>query len=154
MRKAWLETEFRRGVLAFGGAILISAVSLELVPEGSRHLGILPAVAALAFGGVAFMVLDRRLAVRAPCRLGGHFLLAGHPGATGGLMLAAAGGILYITFQDIAPQARLLHHWGPPLGAVHGFLVGLAAHMWLQTAPRVPLDVKATRLLARPGTVV
>lgn len=49
-------------------------------------------------------------------------------------MLAAAGGILYITFQDIAPQARLARHWGPPLGAVLGFVVGLAGHMWLQGA--------------------
>jgi ZIP family zinc transporter len=46
-----------------------------------------------------------------------------------GIMLFAAGGILYLTFQDIAPQAALKRHWGPPLGAVAGFALGLAGHM-------------------------
>ncbi len=50
------------------------------------------------------------------------------PAALGALMLAAAGGILYLTFQDIAPQAKLDCHWGPPLGAVLGFLVGMTGH--------------------------
>jgi hypothetical protein len=36
-------------------------------------------------------------------------------------MLAAAGGILHLTFPDIAPQARL----GRLLGAVFGFLVDM-----------------------------
>jgi ZIP family zinc transporter len=46
-------------------------------------------------------------------------------------MLAAAGGILYLTFQDIAPQAKLDCDWGPPLGAVLGFLVGMVGHQLL-----------------------
>lgn len=40
-------------------------------------------------------------------------------------MLSAAGEILYLTFQDLAPQAKLDRHWAPPLGAVAGFLLGL-----------------------------
>jgi ZIP family zinc transporter len=44
------------------------------------------------------------------------------------IMLFAAGGILYLIFQDIAPQARLERHWGPPLGAVAGFLMGMLGH--------------------------
>lgn len=40
-------------------------------------------------------------------------------------MLFAAGGILYLIFQDIAPQSRLERHWGPATGAVIGFGVGL-----------------------------
>lgn len=50
------------------------------------------------------------------------------PEILGAVMLLAAGGILYLTFEDIAPQARLERHWGPPLGAVAGFLLGLAGH--------------------------
>lgn len=41
-------------------------------------------------------------------------------------MLFAAGGILYLTFQDIAPQVPLARHRGPPLGAMAGFALGLA----------------------------
>jgi ZIP family zinc transporter len=44
-------------------------------------------------------------------------------------MIFAAGGILYLTFQDIAPQAKLQKHWGPPLGAVAGFLLGLIGQL-------------------------
>lgn len=40
-----------------------------------------------------------------------------------------AGGILYLVFQDIAPQARLEKHWAPSLGAVAGFLLGVLGHM-------------------------
>jgi len=44
-------------------------------------------------------------------------------------MLFCAGGILYLTFQDIAPQAKLERAWAPPLGAVVGFLIGLTGYM-------------------------
>lgn len=43
----------------------------------------------------------------------------------GGVMLFAAGGILYLVFQDIAPQSRMRSHWAPPLGAVLGFALGM-----------------------------
>ncbi len=47
------------------------------------------------------------------------------------LMMFSGGGILYLTFQDIAPQAKLEHHWGPALGAAAGFLLGLVGQMLL-----------------------
>lgn len=40
-------------------------------------------------------------------------------------MLFAGGGILYLTFQDLAPQAHVHRHWAPSLGAVAGFLFAL-----------------------------
>ncbi|MDF1528176.1 MAG: divalent cation transporter [Sedimenticola sp.] len=43
----------------------------------------------------------------------------------GATMLYASGGILYLIFQDIAPQAHMKRHWAPPLGAVIGFSVGM-----------------------------
>lgn len=48
------------------------------------------------------------------------------------VMIVAAGGILYLIFQDIAPQARLERHWAPPLGAVAGFGLGLLGHLLMQ----------------------
>lgn len=46
----------------------------------------------------------------------------------GAILLFAAGGILYLIFEDIAPQAQLRRHWAPPLGAVAGFMLGLLGH--------------------------
>lgn len=57
----------------------------------------------------------------------GHALLQDHGGLTAAIMSFAAGGILYLVFQDIAPQAKMRLHWTPPLGAVLGFLTGMLA---------------------------
>lgn len=61
--------------------------------------------------------------------ISGHIWLAQQPAILGAIMLFASGGILYLVFQDIAPQARLEKHWAPPLGAVAGFLLGVLGHM-------------------------
>jgi ZIP family zinc transporter len=42
------------------------------------------------------------------------------------IMTFAAGGILYLMFQDIAPKVQLKNSWLPPLGALAGFFVGIA----------------------------
>ncbi len=55
----------------------------------------------------------------------GHQMLQDSPAITAGMMAFASGGILYLTFQDIAPQARLPQHWSPTLGAVVGFSLGM-----------------------------
>jgi len=47
----------------------------------------------------------------------------------GALMLFAAGGILYLMFQDIAPKVPQSYHWGPPLGTILGFALGLLGHI-------------------------
>jgi ZIP family zinc transporter len=203
----WLEAELRHSVMAFGGGALLAAVSLVLVPEGTRHLHPLPVVALFLGGGLAFLAVDRWLAGRggaasqlmamlldfvpealalgavmaegrataillafliglqnlpegfnsyrelvdrghqrthralallAPLPLLGPLAawigiaaLADRPQVVGGVMLFAAGGILYLIFQDIAPQVRLERRWAPPLGAVLGFLVGLLGEMWV-----------------------
>jgi zinc transporter, ZIP family len=44
-------------------------------------------------------------------------------------MLLSSGGLLYLVFQDIAPQAQLRRHWFPALGAVCGFGVALAGQL-------------------------
>jgi ZIP family zinc transporter len=59
----------------------------------------------------------------------GFYYLAQFPVVMSGIMLFAAGGILYSVFQDIAPQIRMENHWLPPLGGILGFLVGLVGFM-------------------------
>jgi len=61
--------------------------------------------------------------------LAGYYLLAGLPQATGAIMCAAAGGILFLMFQDIAPQVRLKNRLAPPMAAIAGFALGLAGHI-------------------------
>lgn len=61
----------------------------------------------------------------------GHWWLQNQPMLTGGIMSFAAGGILYLIFQDIAPQSKMRKHWLPPLGAVLGFAVGMVGKQLL-----------------------
>ena len=55
----------------------------------------------------------------------GYVYFSHHTELLGATMLFASGGILYLIFQDIAPQSRMRRHWAPPLGAVLGFCVGM-----------------------------
>ena len=61
--------------------------------------------------------------------LAGYAWLSVYPSIVAAIMLFAAGGILYSVFQDIAPQVKLARHWGPPMGAVFGFALGIAGHI-------------------------
>lgn len=205
IRPNWLEREFRHFLIAFGGGILLGAVSVVLVPEGVAHLDGSPAaIPVVLAGGVVFFALERLLGLRrreAPQLTGmvldyvpeaialgglaalgsaaapllalliglqnlpegfnayrevdagngnpaktlavmgalvplgpaaglcGYFFLSAHPAMLGTIMLFASGGVLYLIFQDIAPQSRLEKHWAPPLGAVFGFCFALFGDM-------------------------
>ena len=59
----------------------------------------------------------------------GHQVLQSHPATLGAIMIFAAGGIVYLVFEDIAPSVPLENHWLPPLGAILGFALGLAGHL-------------------------
>lgn len=199
---SWLETEFRHFIIAFGGGVLLAAVALVLVPEGSHYLSHpVWSVVTLLAGGVLFMVAERAMAghhSRKPqllamlldylpesMALGGALALGSntalllavfiglqnipegfnayrelqqgrrmsrswlvglmvfivllgpvigivgwhylsqHTAILGAIMLFASGGILYLIFQDIAPQSKMRRHWAPPLGAVIGFSLGM-----------------------------
>lgn len=63
--------------------------------------------------------------------LTGMLVLSDMPGVLGGIMLFSAGGILYLIFEDVAPQVPLERKWGPPMGAVLGFMLGLGGHLVL-----------------------
>ena len=59
----------------------------------------------------------------------GWYIAPGFPAFVGATMLFASGGILYLLFQDIAPQSRLERHWAPTLGAVLGFCLAMVADL-------------------------
>lgn len=62
----------------------------------------------------------------------GYAYLASFPRMVDFIMLFAASGILYLTFQDLAPQARTENQRAPTVGAVLGFLLGLIGHVLLE----------------------
>jgi len=57
--------------------------------------------------------------------IAGYLLLGGQQQLVASLMVFAAGAILYIVFQDIAPMAKLKNHWTPATGATLGFMLGM-----------------------------
>jgi ZIP family zinc transporter len=59
----------------------------------------------------------------------GLWVLSDMPAILGTIMLFSSGGILYLLFEDVAPQVPLDRKWGPPLGAVLGFMLGLGGHL-------------------------
>lgn len=149
----WIE---RRG----GGFAQLMAMLLDFVPE-SMALGAMLAAqweAGLLLGGLialqnlpeafnAYLELMARKALRSGQILAGFCAivllgplaawfgfsyLRGTSEALGAMMLFAAGGILYLTFEDIAPQAHLARRWAPALGAVAGFMLGLLGQMLLR----------------------
>ena len=125
--------------IALGGLVVSDpplAVLLALIigmlniPEGfNAYRELISLKAARSWEVLRFMLL---LSLIGPVAgVSAHFLLADLPKVLGVIMLMAAGGIMYLMFQDIAPQSRLRHHWAPPLGAVAGFSVTLLASAWL-----------------------
>ena len=202
IKPQWLENEFRHAVIAFGGGVLLAAVALVLVPEGTEYVNHSTlSVIILLSGGVCFFILERFLGARRrekpqfiamlldfvpeSLALGGAFALGAQfapllavfiglqnlpegfnayrefrsmPQSSvkhilgfmsllvpigpiiavfgwayfgenvfllGAIMLFSSGGILYLIFQDIAPQSHMKKHWSPPLGAVLGFCMGM-----------------------------
>lgn len=57
--------------------------------------------------------------------LGGAFFLTDHPLFIAYIMIFAAGGILYLIFQDIAPLSKARKTWVPATGASFGFILGM-----------------------------
>jgi ZIP family zinc transporter len=124
--------DFLPEALAFGavfghdhrlGLLLAAFIGAQNLPEGFNSFretaaaGTRPRVILMA------LLAAGLLGPLAACS--GYFFLQGHVKLTAGIMTFASGGILYLIFQDIAPQAKMRRHWTPALGAVLGFAVGL-----------------------------
>lgn len=106
------------------GFLLAGIIALQNLPEGFNAYREIRS--ATDYGRFHIVSAFTLMALLGPVSgLLGYFVFSGHPQIISGIMLFAAGGILYIIFQDIAPQSKLKKHWAPPLGAVAGFLLGV-----------------------------
>lgn len=113
-----------------GGVLLAGIIALQNLPEGFNSYREM--ADATHYRGRKIVGAFTLMALLGPAAGAlGYFLLSDTPQLVSGIMLFAAGGILYIIFQDIAPQARLDRHWAPPLGALAGFLLGVIGEVAL-----------------------
>ncbi|MBU0677732.1 MAG: divalent cation transporter [Verrucomicrobia bacterium] len=111
------------------GILLAAFIGAQNLPEGFnafREMRTSGAKARTALSAILAASLLGPIAAGA-----GYLFLEDHMKLTAGIMAFSAGGILYLIFQDIAPQAKMRRHWLPPLGAVLGFVVGMLGKMWL-----------------------
>jgi ZIP family zinc transporter len=108
------------------GILLAAYIAAQNLPEGFnsfreiRISGIRPSKALMSLFVISFL--------GPVAAVSGYLFLRDLTGLTAGIMSFAAGGILYLIFQDIAPQSKLKRSWKPPLGAVLGFAAGMIAH--------------------------
>ena len=58
----------------------------------------------------------------------GAFLFTDSEMLLGSLMTFCAGAILYLMFNDIAPQVQLKNRYFPPFGALLGFIIGMIGY--------------------------
>ena len=119
--------------LALGGAFAIGAqsapllavfIGLQNLPEGFNAYRELRSIQKTRSKHIlGFMML--LVPIGPLVAVLGYYYLSQNTVFLGFIMLFASGGILYIIFQDIAPQSRMRRHWAPPLGAVLGFCIGM-----------------------------
>ena len=110
------------------GVLLALLIGLQNLPEGFNAYRELLAAGRIR-GKMILLFFVVLVPIGPMAGLIGLYWLAPHPRVIHAIMLFAAGGILYLTFQDIAPQSKLTHRWAPALGAVAGFLFGLVGQL-------------------------
>jgi ZIP family zinc transporter len=119
------------GMFALGSpaaSLLAILVGLQNLPEGFNAYREILAVA----GNRKHRTLSIMSVLILPGPVAGilgWYIAPAFPEFVGAMMLFASGGILYLLFQDIAPQSRLERHWAPTLGAVLGFSLAMVANL-------------------------
>jgi ZIP family zinc transporter len=105
------------------GVLLAAFIGAQNLPEGFNSFRELGAVGVSSRGALMALLAVSFLGPIAACT--GYFFLQDQTKLTAGIMSLAGGGIMYLIFQDIAPQSKIRRHWIPALGAVMGFAVGM-----------------------------
>ena len=130
--------DFLPEALALGAMLVTEAATAKLlalmiflqnVPEGFSAFG---EIWRNGRAARPLMLIFVALAGLGPlCALLGMSVLGDRPAVLGGIMIFAAGGILYLVFQDVAPAVRTRDSSAPALGAVLGFGLGLAGSLMI-----------------------
>jgi len=105
------------------GVLLAAFIGAQNLPEGFNAFREIVAAGAKRRSALTTLLAVSLLGPIAACM--GYLFLQDRANITAGIMSFAAGGVLYLVFQDIAPQAKMRRHWTPPLGAVLGFVIGM-----------------------------
>lgn len=119
-------------VLGEGSAELIAfLIAIQNLPEGFNAFREISISSSLS--NLRLLMIFGAIALVGPASAFiGSELLATHTEILGSVMIFSSGGILFLTFRDIAPQSRLEKHWLPSMGAVAGFAIGLAGFLMNQ----------------------
>ena len=105
------------------GILLAGFIGAQNLPEGFNSFREIVASGVSPHRALKALFVTSLLGPIAACI--GFLFLQDQASLTASIMGFAAGGILYLVFQDIAPQSRMPRHWAPPLGAVLGFTLGM-----------------------------
>jgi ZIP family zinc transporter len=124
--------DFLPEALAFGavfgqehrlGILLAAFIGAQNLPEGFNAFREMTTVGIRSRVALMTLLAVSLLGPVAACT--GYFFLQDQAKVTASIMTFAGGGIMYLIFQDIAPQSKIRKHWIPALGAVLGFAVGM-----------------------------
>ena len=105
------------------GILLAMFIGAQNLPEGFNSFREMVASGGRPRGALASLLAISLLGPIAACT--GYLFLQDRAKLTAGIMSFAAGGILYLIFQDVAPASTMRRRWTPALGAVLGFAVGM-----------------------------
>ncbi len=109
-------------------ALLAFLIGLQNLPEGFNAFREIKAGGRLSDRRI--LTLFAGLAVLGPLASAfGYSVLISYPGLTSAIMMIAAGGILYLTFQSIAIAAHMTGRQAPSLAALGGFAFGMLGEM-------------------------
>ncbi len=105
------------------GVLLAAFIGAQNLPEGFNAFREMTTVGIRSRVALMTLLAVSLLGPVAACT--GYFFLQDQAKVTASIMTFAGGGIMYLVFQDIAPQSKIRKHWIPALGAVLGFAVGM-----------------------------
>jgi len=104
------------------GILLAAFIGAQNLPEGFNAFREMKA----SFGAHTALTTLLGVSLLGPlAACAGYFFLQDNEKITASIMAFAGGGILYLIFQDIAPESKMKKDWMPALGAVLGFAVGM-----------------------------